>query len=310
MEKISIVVPVFNEEKILNEFFLRTNKIEENKLSQFEIEYIYIDDGSVDGSLSILKDLCKKKKNVKIISFTRNFGHQNALGAGLLHADGDYIAVIDADLQDPPELIPEMLDKIKSGFDVVYGKRKIRKGESFFKLFSAKIFYRTLNYLCDIQIPKDTGDFRIITKKVKLKIDNFKEKNRFIRGLIPWLGFKSFPFEYIREERYAGETKYTLKKMMIFALDAIISFSSKPIFLLMKLGLYTIFFSTIYSIYILYKKFVLDEIIPGFTPVFLGIIFFGGLNLFFIGLVGIYVAKIFEQTKDRPNYIINEKINF
>jgi dolichol-phosphate mannosyltransferase len=188
-------------------------------------------------------------------------------------------------------------------------RRKKREGESFVKLITAKFFYKFLNFLCDLEIPPDTGDYRLISKRVVTEFKKYKEKHKFIRGLIPWLGFKSIQVLYDRDKRYAGKTKYSLSKMFSFAFNAILSFSIKPIEYFFKLGLFFILSSFIYGVFILYKKLILNELIPGFAPIFLSIIFFGGFNLLFLGIVGYYVAKIFEQTKDRPNYIIDKKLN-
>ena len=309
LKTLDIVIPVFNEEKNIIQLFERLESTKK-KLFNFCTSYIFVNDGSSDKTLEILSSLSKKNSNLKIISFTRNFGHQNALACGVNFSKADYIVTIDADLQDPPELIIDMLEVCIGKYDVVYAKRKERKGENFFKIFSAKMFYKILNYLCDLQIPTDTGDFRIITRKVATEFNNFKEKHKFIRGLIPWLGFKSTFVLYDRDERFAGKTKYSLKKMIDLAVNAIISFSAKPIQYVTRMGLVFILISISYGIYILFQKLFLNNIMPGFTPIFISIIFFGGFNLFFIGLVGTYISKIYEQTKDRPNYIIDKKINF
>jgi len=256
-----------------------------------------------------MQELSLKNDHLKVISFTRNFGHQNALSCGIDCSDSDYVVTIDADLQDPPELISKMYSSCTNNIDVVYARRNKREGESFFKLITAKFFYKFLNFLCDLEIPQDTGDYRLISRRVVIEFKKYKEKHKFIRGLIPWLGFKSTQVLYDRDKRYAGKTKYSLSAMFNFALNAILSFSIKPIEYLSKLGLFFIVSSFFYGIFILYKKLFLNEIIPGFTPIFLSIIFFGGFNLLFIGIVGHYVAKIFEQTRDRPNYIIDKKLN-
>jgi glycosyltransferase involved in cell wall biosynthesis len=311
MEKksLNIIIPVFNEEGSILTLFNRLELIR-HSLYDLKIQFYFINDGSTDNTFNILQELALKNDHLKVISFTRNFGHQNALSCGIDCSVSDYVVTIDADLQDPPELIGEMYNLLKNNsVEVVYAQRKKREGESLFKLISAKLFYKFLNYLCDLQIPPDTGDYRLITKRVVIEFKKYKEKHKFIRGLIPWLGFKSMPIFYDRDKRYAGKTKYSFSRMINFAFNAIFSFSTKPIEYFSKVGLFFVIFSFFYGIFILYKKFILDEIIPGFTPIFLSIVFFGGFNLLFLGIIGHYVAKIFEQTKDRPNYIIDKKLN-
>ena len=197
----------------------------------------------------------------------------------------------------------------KNNIDVVYAQRNIRRGESIFKLMSAKFFYKFINYLCDLKIPMNTGDYRLISRRVVIEFKKYKEKHKFIRGLIPWLGFKSVKVLYDRDKRYGGKTKYSLSRMIDFAFNAIFSFSTKPIEYFAKLGLFFIIISFFYGIYILYLKFILNNLVPGYAAIILSIIFFGGFNLFFLGVIGYYIAKIFDETKDRPNYIIDKKLN-
>jgi len=305
---ITIIIPIFNEEKNIPVLFSRLEKVR-NTIQNLKFRYLFINDGSNDKSFDILKEISLNNSSVSVISFTRNFGHQNALSCGLEHSDSDYVVTIDSDLQDPPELIIEMYNLITNDFDVVYAQRKKRDGESFFKLISAKLFYKVINNLCDLKIPPNTGDYRLITKRVLTEFKKYKEKHKFIRGLIPWLGFKSAPVFFNRDKRFSGKSKYNLSRMLNFAFDAIFSFSIKPIEYISRIGFFLIIISSFYGLFILYKKIILNEIIPGFTPIFLAIIFFGGFNLLFLGIIGHYVAKIFEQTKNRPNYIVDKKIN-
>jgi len=305
---ITIIIPIFNEEKNIPVLFSRLEKVR-NTIQNLKFRYLFINDGSNDKSFDILTEISLNNSSVSVISFTRNFGHQNALSCGLEHSDSDYIVTIDSDLQDPPELIIEMYNLITNDFDVVYAQRKKRDGESFFKLISAKLFYKVINNLCDLKIPPNTGDYRLITKRVLTEFKKYKEKHKFIRGLIPWLGFKSAPVFFNRDKRFSGKSKYNLSRMLNFAFDAIFSFSIKPIEYISRIGFFLIIISSFYGLFILYKKIILNEIIPGFTPIFLAIIFFGGFNLLFLGIIGHYVAKIFEQTKNRPNYIVDKKIN-
>lgn len=308
-ELISVIVPFYNEEEVLNETLNRLLNLEYIFNGKVNFEYIFIDDGSIDSSKLILQKNAYKNNNIKLISFTRNFGHQAAVTAGIDFCSGDYVGIIDADLQDPPELFLEMYEKINEGFDVVYAKRIKRKGETYFKKITAKIFYRLLNRLVKVHIPEDTGDFRLVTKRVVESLKNMPERNRFIRGLIPWLGYKSIAVQYERKERFAGTTKYPFKKMYSLAINAIISFTSKPIILATNLGLYMTLVGLFFSLYILYIKLFTDKSIPGITTVIILIVLFFGLQFFVIGLIGHYIAKIFDEVKERPLYLIDQKIN-
>jgi glycosyltransferase involved in cell wall biosynthesis len=309
-KSLSIIVPVYNEQDSLPVLIQRLNLVRQSMESNLDIEYIFISDGSTDRSIKILEEYASIYKFIKIICFSRNFGHQYAVSCGLQNSLTDYAVIIDADLQDPPELISEMYRLSVQGYDVVYGQRNIRKGENFFKKLSANIFYKLLNFLSDIKIPHNTGDFRLITKKVLLEFRKCKEKHKFIRGLIPWLGFSSVAILYDRDSRYSGKTKYNLIKMINLALDAIFSFSSKSISIISKLGFFIIILSFFYGLFVLYKKIILNDVIPGFTALFITILFFSGVNLIFLGIVGQYIARIFDQVKDRPEYVIERSINF
>lgn len=307
-KKISVVVPMYYEEEVAKECYNRLTGV--MKKTSLEYELIFVNDGSTDKTLPILKDIAKSDDKAKIISFSRNFGHQNAVTAGILDATGDAIVIIDADLQDPPEIIPQMIKKWEEGYDVVYAKRKQRKGESFFKLITAKYFYKFLHSMSEVEIPKDTGDFRLIDRKVAEVFRNMPERNRFIRGMISWVGFKQYPLEYERQERYAGETKYPLKKMIKFASDGIIGFSTKPLKLISGLGIITIIISIILLIYSLIQKIVHPDTVQGWASLICAIAFFSGVQMTSLGIIGQYIARIYDESKDRPLYIIDEKINF
>ena len=228
MKKVSMVIPMYYEEEVAKECYNRMREVL-GKIEGYDYEIICVNDGSKDKTLPILEEIALKDPKVKVISFARNFGHQCAVTAGLKYVTGDCAVIIDADLQDPPELIPEMLKLWEEGNEVIYGKRKTREGESIFKLLTAKMFYKTLNALSDVEIPKDTGDFRLVDRKVVDVMNQMPEHNKFLRGLWGWIGFKQMPFEYERKERFAGKTKYPLKKMLKLASDGIISFSTKPL---------------------------------------------------------------------------------
>ena len=308
-KKISLVIPMYYEEKVVEECYKRVKKSLKG-INQYESDIIFINDGSKDKTLDILQSIANQDKTVKIISFSRNFGHQAAVTAGLKEVTGDAIVIIDADLQDPPELIPEMMKLWEEGNEVIYGKRKSRKGESAFKLFTAKMFYKTLNALSDVEIPKDTGDFRLVDRKVVDTINKMPEHNKFLRGLFSWVGYKQMPFEYEREERFAGETKYPLGKMLKLALDGIISFSTKPLKLLGGLGIISIFISICILIYALISyAFKLNNLSAGWTSIMVTVTFFAGVQLVSLWIMSEYIGRIYDETKQRPQYIIDKKIN-
>lgn len=309
MKTISIVIPVYNEDEVLWKLHEKLNNLIET-VKEYEFEIIFVNDGSKDKSLLILEEMAKSNTNIKVISFSRNFGHQAAVTAGIKHVSGDAVVIIDADLQDPPELIPEMLKLWEKGNEVIYGKRKSRKGESVFKLLSAKMFYKTLNSLSDVEIPKDTGDFRLVDRKVIDVINQLPEHNKFLRGLFSWVGFKQYAFEYERQGRAAGKTKYPLKKMMKLASDGIVSFSTKPLKIVGGIGIITIIISIAILIYSLVSyAFNLNNLTPGWTSIMVAITLFSGVQLLSIWIMSEYIARIYDETKRRPEYIIERKIN-
>ncbi len=309
MKKISVIIPMYYEEEVAEECYKRMTSVLQN-IENYDYEIICINDGSRDKTLSILENLAIRDKKLKILSFSRNFGHQCAVTAGLKYVTGDAIVIIDADLQDPPELIPEMLKLWEAGNDVIYGKRKTRDGESVFKLFTAKMFYKTLNALSDVEIPKDTGDFRLVDRKVVDTINSLPEHNKFLRGLFSWVGYKQIPFQYERKERFAGKTKYPLKKMLKLASDGIISFSTKPLKIVGGLGIISIVISFILLIYALISYiFKLNNLSAGWTSLMLGITFFAGVQLLSLWIMSEYIARIYDESKNRPQYIIEKKIN-
>ena len=309
MKKISVIIPMYYEEEVAEECYKRMTSVLQN-IENYDYEIICINDGSRDKTLSILENLAIRDKKLKLLSFSRNFGHQCAVTAGLKYVTGDAIVIIDADLQDPPELIPEMLKLWEAGNDVIYGKRKTRDGESVFKLFTAKMFYKTLNALSDVEIPKDTGDFRLVDRKVVDTINSLPEHNKFLRGLFSWVGYKQIPFQYERKERFAGKTKYPLKKMLKLASDGIISFSTKPLKIVGGLGILSIVISFILLIYALISYiFKLNNLSAGWTSLMLGITFFAGVQLLSLWIMSEYIARIYDESKNRPQYIIEKKIN-
>ena len=276
----------------------------------YDYEIICVNDGSKDKTLQILEKIAESDKNVKVLSFARNFGHQCAVTAGLKEVTGDVVVIIDADLQDPPELIPQMLKLWEEGNEVVYGKRKTRDGESKFKLLTAKMFYKTLNALSDVDIPKDTGDFRLVDRKIVDQMNNLPEHNKFLRGLWSWLGYKQCAFEYERKERFAGQTKYPLKKMLKLASDGIIGFSTKPLKLVGGLGIISILISLVILIYsILSYIFSWGNLTAGWTSIMVAITLFSGVQLLSLWIIAEYIGRIYDETKQRPQYIIDKKIN-
>jgi len=309
MKKISVVIPLYCEEKVLKKCYNRLIDVLKN-LKDYNYEIIFVNDGSIDKTLEILQDMAKQDKAVKVLSFSRNFGHQAAVTAGIKAVTGEAVVIMDADLQDPPEVIPDMLKYWEQGNEVVYGKRKKRNGETIFKLLTAKMFYKILNSLADVEIPKDTGDFRLVDKKVIDIINSMPEHNKYLRGLFSWVGFRQIPYEYERQKRYAGKTKYSLSKMLNFGLQGIISFSTKPLKLVGQLGIISIIFSFFIFIYSLLSYiFSWNNLVPGWTTIMVSITLFSGVQLLSLWVISEYIARIHEETKNRPEYIIDKKIN-
>ena len=303
MKKISVVVPMYYEEEIVNICYKELKNVL-SSIKNYDYEIIFVNDGSKDKTLNLLEKIAKRNNKVKIVSLSRNFGHQAAVSAGLKYVDGDATIIIDADLQDPPSLIPEMLKLWEDGHEVIYGKRKIREGESHFKLFTAKMFYKILNNLSSVEIPKNTGDFRLVDRKVVEVINGLPEHNKFLRGLFSFTGFKQKEYLYERKERYAGKTKYTLKKMFKLASDGIIGFSYKPLSFILIMALISFFISllSLVSIFIWIKKYLISLIIFLFS-------FNTGIILLAIWLLSLYISRIYDEVKNRPSYIIDKTIN-
>ena len=301
-KKIAIVIPSFNEEGNINEMVNALHQVCQ-KLP-YSFDFIFVDDGSSDGSLQKLKELSLANANVFYIELSRNFGHQNALKAGVDSAKSDAVITMDGDMQHPPELIPLLIKKWEEGYDVVYTRRAEDKSLSYFKKKTSRSFYKMMNYLSDVNFEQGTADFRLMDKKVAEVFSDFSENELFIRGLVNWLGFKQFAIDYKPAERFSGKSKYTVKKMMQFALQGITSFSTRPLHLAIFLGFgLTLFAFIFYSIYVLYSIYF-GHVISGWTSVIATIVFFGGLNLIVLGIIGMYIGKLFMQSKQRPNYLI------
>ena len=304
---ISVVVPMYFEEEVAQECYNRLKSV--MLQNNINYEFVFVNDGSTDRTMEILSEIAANDFRTKIVNFARNFGHQVAVTAGIAAAKGDAIVIIDADLQDPPEVIPELIAKWEEGYEVVYAKRKQRKGETWFKLLTAKYFYKFLNYMSDIDIPKDTGDFRIIDRKIADVFNQMTERNRFIRGMMSWVGFRQTYVEYERDERFAGETKYPLKKMIKFASDGIIAFSTKPLRIVMSLGLLSVLISIIVLLYTITVKIIVNGTQTGWASIMVAITFFSGIQFLGLGIVGQYIARLYDESKNRPIYIVKETIN-
>ena len=311
MKKISVVIPMYYEEEVVDICYKRVVNNLKKLSDKYNYEIIFINDGSKDSTLEILKKIASNDDNVKIISFSRNFGHQAAVTAGIRNLTGDAIIIMDADLQDPPELFEGMIEKWEEGYEVVYGKRKTREGESIFKLLTARMFYNTLNKLSEIEIPKDTGDFRLVDRKVIDVIAALPEHNKFLRGLFSWVSFNQYAYEYNRVNRVAGKTKYPFKKMFKLATDGILSFSAKPLKIVGAIGIFSVIVSIIILIYsIVSYMFKLNSLTPGWTSIMCTMTFIGGIILISLWMIGEYIARIYEESLGRPEYIIDELINF
>ena len=304
--RLSIVVPCYNEQQVIFETHRRIAGICEGA-EDFDYQIIYVNDGSYDETKTCLHDIQKKDTDhIKVINLSRNFGHQAAVSAGIDAATGDAVVIIDADLQDPPEVILEMLEKWREGADVVYGVREGREGETRFKLITAQIFYRLISRMSDTEIPLDTGDFRLLDRKVVDALCRMPEQDRFIRGMVAWLGFNQVPIYYRRDARFAGETKYPFFKMFRFALDGIFSFSTFPLKLATMFGLIISAASALGIFYFLYLRLFTSNWVPGWTFMFVAILFTSGVHLIVLGIVGEYIGRIYGEVKRRPLYLVDE----
>lgn len=303
--EISVIVPSFNEEKNVPLIYERLT----STLSQISDDYeiIFVNDCSKDNTLEVIKQLSKKDSHVKYISFSRNFGHQIAVSAGLDMCKGKAVVIIDGDLQDPPELILEMYKKYQEGYKVVYAKRKSREGETWFKKITAKLFYRFLAAMTSIEIPVDVGDFRLIDKVIVKHLRNMPEKSKYIRGQISWIGYKQTFVEYHRDARLYGKTNYPLKKMLRLAFDGITAFSDKPLKMASAIGIISAILSLLAIVYALISHFIFDSAVSGWTSLIISVLFIGGVQLITIGIIGEYIARINNDVRNRPLYIIEEE---
>ena len=304
-QKLSVIIPCYNEEKVIAETYRRTKSVLDTLALDTEI--IFINDGSADRTVDLLNEIDALDTKVKVLHFSRNFGHQAAVTAGIHHCDADWAIIMDADLQDPPELIPDILQlREKEQANVVYCVRTSRQKDSYFKRATAKAFYRLMNRMSEVEFPLDTGDFRLIDRKVMDEFCKLREHGKYIRGLISWMGFKQVPFHYERKARFAGETKYPLSKMFAFASTALLYFSKKPLLIVTGLGFVTVVVSALLAIWlVLGKIFGFSHAEVGWTSIVIAIIFFGGIQLLAIGALGQYIGILFDEVKNRPEYVIN-----
>lgn len=309
--RLSVIIPCYNEEDVIANTFDRLMGVINANGYHTNYEVIFIDDGSRDRTLSILEERAATNPNIKLLSFSRNFGHQPAVCAGICEATGDVAIIIDADLQDPPELFPDIIAKYKeTQANVVYCVRQNREGVGFFKKLAYKGFYRTVNYLSEVDLPLDSGDFRLIDRHVIDAFKQFREKNKYVRGIISWMGFSQTPFYYNRPGRAGGETKYSLRKLLHLASIGMFYFSKKPLKLALNLGLVSILIGLILTTVVVVEKISGDlEEVPGWASLIITIIFFGGVQLITVGVLGEYIGNIFDEVKDRPEYIVKKKVN-
>ncbi|MGH9521931.1 MAG: glycosyltransferase family 2 protein [Terriglobales bacterium] len=305
---LSVVVPCFNEEAVIEATHQRLGRVLDALAIPSEI--VYVDDGSSDATFSHLSAIQARDARVRVVRLSRNFGHQFASTAGLQHASGDAVVLIDADLQDPPELISEMLARWNDGFAVVYGTRTTRTGEGWFKQATAKMFYRLINRVSEVPIPLDTGDFRLMDRRVVNAVLSMPERDRFLRGMVAWAGFRQTPLPYAREPRSAGQSKYPLRKMLHFAGDGILSFSLTPLKFATILGFVASALAMLGIVYALVVRFETHSWVPGWASIFLAVLFMGGVQLICLGILGEYLGRIYGESKRRPLYFVAEKLGF
>ena len=303
---LSLIIPCFNEEEIIEELDRRLKAFLAEIDETWEV--VFVNDGSKDSTLAMLTALAEAEKRYKIVSFSRNFGHQAAITAGMDRADGDAVVIMDADLQDPPEVVTEMIDKWREGYDVVYGQRTVRHGETVFKRLTAAAFYRFLRMLIPIDIPLDAGDFRLMSRSVVLSMRALREQHRFVRGMVSWVGFKQTAVHYARPERFAGETKYPLRKMLRFAIDGITSFSVVPLRLATWLGVLAGAIAIVTGAWALYEG-IYGETVPGWATIMIAVALAASAQLLMTGILGEYVGRIYEEVKRRPLYVVSDTLN-
>ena len=302
--EISVIIPIFNEIANIRPLLKRLQPV----MQQLAVEYelIFVNDGSKDGSIELIKEFADRYSEVKFIDFSRNFGHQIAVTAGLDKSTGAAVVIIDADLQDPPEVIIDLYNKMQTGYEVVYARRRSRQGESWLKLWTAKKFYRILSKITSISIPIDTGDFRIIDRKIVEVLKNMPEKSKYLRGQISWIGFNQTFVEYDRQERLEGETGYTYRKMLRFAIDGITAFSDLPLKIVTYFGFLVSFFAFFMTLYALYSRYILEDYEPGWASLMISVLFIGGVQMIAVGIIGEYLSRMNNNSRNRPLYVIKD----
>jgi dolichol-phosphate mannosyltransferase len=306
---ISVVVPCYNEEEVIGQTLAELDAFALS-LTDYRVEFIFVDDGSRDGTLDILQEAALYNASYRILSFSRNFGHQIAVTAGIDAASGAAVALIDADLQDPPEVLTRMIRHWEEGAEVIYAVRASRDGESAFKVATARWFYRLLGRLSETPIPLDTGDFRLMDRKVVNVLKQMPERHRFVRGLVAWVGYRQMALPYHRRKRAAGTSKYPLRKMLRFATDGILSFSSKPLQIATSMGLTAAFLALLGIVYAIVLRLLTNTWVEGWTALMIAVLFLGGVQLISLGIIGAYIGRIYEETKHRPLYIVRDRIGF
>jgi polyisoprenyl-phosphate glycosyltransferase len=305
---VTIVIPVYNEAEVLPTLYDRLTRVLEGLVESYEI--IFVNDGSQDDSALFLRDFQARDARVKFLNFSRNFGHQIAITAGLDYSSGQTVVVMDADLQDPPEVIPQLIEQWRKGYDIVFAVRAKRQGEGFFKRATAALFYRLFRRMAATEIPLDAGDFRLMSRRAVEALQSIRERNRFIRGLAGWIGFRQTAVTYVRDVRQAGETKYPLKKMLRFALNGLLSFSVVPLQLASYLGFLISSIGFFYIVYAIGLKLFTDQVVLGWTSVMVAVLFLGGVQLVSLGIIGEYIGRIYEEVKQRPLYVVDEAKGF
>lgn len=301
---LTVLVPVYNEESVIEAFHTRLTAV----LNAIELaaEILFINDGSTDSSLQLIEQLAARDDRVSFLNLSRNFGKENAMSAGIDRADGDAVVIIDADLQDPPELIPDMLDLWSQGYDTVYARRASRQGESFFKKFTSRHFYRLMGKLSKVDIPKNTGDFRLISRRSVLALRGLPESHRFMKGLFAWIGYKQGEIVYERQGRHAGKSKFSYWRLWNFALDGITAFSTAPLKLATYFGLTLSLLSLLYGSWIVIETLMFGGDVPGYPSLMTVVLFLGGIQLFFLGILGEYLGRMFDESKRRPLYLVEK----
>jgi glycosyltransferase involved in cell wall biosynthesis len=303
LPSISVVAPAYNEEEVLETFYERVTRVLSDIGAPYEI--VLVNDGSRDNTLAMMHAMRARDEHITVVDLSRNFGKEIALTAGLDHARGDVVVVLDSDLQDPPELIAEMLEGWREGYDVVYGVRSQRDGETWFKKVTAKAFYRLISRISRVQIPQDTGDFRLMTRRAVRELSRLREEHRFMKGLFAWIGFPSKPLYYRRDARAAGQTKWNYLKLLNLAIEGITSFTITPLKVATLLGLSVAFLSLVYACYVIWKTLAYGDPVRGYPSLMVTVLFLGGVQLTAIGVLGEYIGRIFNEVKHRPLYLVN-----